>query len=358
MTAANPDSKPDMTDQHDFAQILRIVGRGPKLSRALTRAEACAATLDIIDGRVTDTQLGALLLLLRYRRETAEEIAGMIDAFAAYRPPAMNHLPVDLDWPSYADRHRQQPWYILSALLLAQAGARVLMHGLRGASDGYAPVRPVLDLLDVPQADMPDDLPNLFVHHNLVYIGVEKFAPALERLFGLRPMLGVRTVANTLARALNPADAPVQLQGVFHPNYRALHAEVARLRRQPVAAIIKGGGGEIQRNPHKPCRIAWVRDDTVSTEDWPAVQPNRLFDWRAEDLSPQRIVDLWRGTIDHPAAVDAIVGTAAIGLQALGRATDPQAAQLQAYALWCDRLVRPPRALGAASDESIASSGA
>jgi len=333
-----------MLDQHDFAATLRTIGRGPKLSRTLSREEARLAMAAILDGQVDDLQLGAFLLLLRYRRETAEELAGMIDAVHERLPPAMSSMRVDLDWPSYADRHRQQPWFVLSALLLATSGVRVLMHGIEGARDGFAPMRPVLRALGVSLQDDAAALRNPFMEGNLAYVGLEQFAPGLERLFALRPRLGVRTAVNTLARALNPARAPVQLQGVFHPNYRPLHREVARLRGQATVAIFKGGAGEVQRNPGKPCRVAWLRDGKAIDEDWPALVPGGNYDWRSEDLSPARVVALWRGELAHPQAVAAVTGTAALALRALGRAVDQPSAQELAEELWAARdrsVVRP-----------------
>ena len=71
----------------------------------------------------------------------------------------------------------------------------------------------------------------------------------------LKPVLGLRTFANTMARELNPFRAPCQIQGVFHPPYLELHRATQRLLGQPRAAIFKGGGGEGQRNPEKPCRV-------------------------------------------------------------------------------------------------------
>jgi anthranilate phosphoribosyltransferase len=79
--------------------------------------------------------------------------------------------------------------------------------------------------------------------------------PELARLLGLKPFLGLRTFANTMARELNPFGAPCQMQGVFHPPYLELHRGTQRLLGQPRAATFKGGGGEGQRNPEKPCRV-------------------------------------------------------------------------------------------------------
>jgi len=326
-----------MSRQHDFAATLRTIGRGPKLSRTLTRTEAQAAMAAILDGAVDDLQLGAFLLLLRYRRETAEELAGMIDAVHERLPSWLSACDIAVDWPSYADRHRQQPWFVLSALLLANAGTRVLMHGIEGARDGFAPTRPALEALGVPMLADGDDLADQYRRSNLVYVGLEHFAPGVDRLFALRPLLGVRTAVNTLARALNPARATTELQGVFHPNYRNLHREVAQLRGQPVVGIFKGGAGEVQRNPCKPCRVAWLRHGEEHDEDWPALLPDDNVDWRAEDLSPAHIVGLWRGELQDRAAEAVVTGTAALALRALGRADDQAAAQAQADQLWAGR---------------------
>ena len=326
---------------HSFVDILKTVGRGPKLSRPLDRQEARDAMTMILDGTVDPAQLGAFFLLLRYRRETPEELAGMIDAVHERLPREMMSCAPDLDWPSYADRHRQQPWFVLAALLLAQNGARILMHGLDGAQDGFAPTRPALDQLGVPRIESPGQLEDAFRQSNLVYAGVEIFAPELANLFALRAKLGVRTAVNTLARAINPARAPVQLQGVFHPNYRDVHRQIAALREQAVAAVFKGGGGEIQRNPDKPCSVVWQRHGAGAEETWPAAGTGQTFDWRAEDLAPERIAAVWRGELRHPSAEAAIVATAAIAVRALGWAETQDSASNLAMRLWRERSIEP-----------------
>ncbi len=240
----------------------------------------------------------------------------------------------DPDWPSYADRHRQQPWFVLAARLLAVNGVKVLMHGIAGYSDGYAPTRPALEALGLrPSASLAEAAERL-ARDNLAYLGLESFCAPLDRLFALRPLLGVRSAVNTLARALNPGRAPCQIQGVFHPPYRALHQEVAVLEGQAVAAIFKGGAGEVQRNPLKPCRVAWVRDGETAEEDWPALLPGTAHKWREEPLDPRRVAALWRGEIDLPAPEAAVTGTVALALSALGRAEDRTEAQAMAETMW------------------------
>lgn len=319
-----------------FASYLRVVGRGPTLSRPLDQAEAQAAMRLILAGEARPVQVGGFLMVLRYRGETAGELAGFVRA-------ARRHIrldgPVaaDLDWPSYADRHRQQPWFALAALLLAESGYRVLMHGIAGARTGCAPTRPVLQALGVPLCHSVTDANASLASRNFAYIGLEHLCPPINALFGLRDELGVRTVVNTLARALNPAEATHQIQGVFHPPYRALHQEAALLLGQKRAAIFKGGGGEAQRNPLKPCAVTSVRDGEAEDQEWPALLPNLDYRWRDEDLDTRTAVAIWRGECETPAPIAAITGTTAVALHLLGRAKDPAQAQAMAEAMWRER---------------------
>ncbi len=322
---------------HPFAAFLKIIGKGPNMSRPLTREEARAAMSMIIAGDVLPEQLGAFLLLLRNRGETADELAGFIDAARDAIDVRSGAQAPDIDWPSYADRHRQQPWFVLAALLLAQNGHRVLMHGIAGDAEGYAPTRPVLAALGIePARDMAAAMAEMG-RANFAYIGLEDFLPDVEALFHKRPVLGVRTMVNTFARAINPLRAPCQLQGVVHPPYRDTHQQVAALLNQPRSVVFKGGGGEVQRNPLKSCRVVWVREGDSGEDEWPATFNDVAHDWRAEPLDPARVPALWRGDLRKPAIEAAITGTAAIALHTLGPAMTIEQAETMANEMWAAR---------------------
>lgn len=323
-----------MSSDHIFAQYLRTIGRGSTLSRALDATEAYEAMRLILGGIATPVQIGAFLLLLRYRGETPDELAGFVRAARDHIGARAAGLKIDIDWPSYADRHRQQPWFVLAALLLAENGCKVLMHGIVGHGEGYAPTRPVFERLGLPVCRTLDDAAVAIGRSNLAYIGLEHLCPPLDDLFALRPLLGLRSVVNTLARALNPLGAPYQLQGVFHPPYRSLQQQAAIRLGQPFAAIFKGGGGEVQRNPLKPCRVSLVHDGAATEEEWPALLPETAYNWRGEDLDPASVIALWRGERDLPAPKAAITGTVALALRLTGKAADPAAAQAMAEEMW------------------------
>ena len=319
---------------HRFSQFIRAVGRGVTLSRSLTLEEAEAAMGMILEGEVEPEQLGAFLLVLRYRKETPEELAGFVRAARA-RMAAMPSASADIDWPSYADRHQQRPYFVLAALLLAANGLRVLMHGIPGQGPATTPA--ALRAFGLAPAADAESAAAALGKSNFAYLPLEAFCPSLERLFALRPLLGLRSPANTFARELNPFAAPSQLQGVFHPTYLATHQETARLLGQARAAVFKGGGGEVQCNPAKPCRVALLHDGVAEEEVWPALTPGQTYAWRGEDLDPSHLVEVWRGAWTAAVPVAAVVGTVAIALKLSGRAESREEAQALARALWDSR---------------------
>jgi anthranilate phosphoribosyltransferase len=331
---APPGRAPAARSGHPFAEVLRTVGRGPTLSRPLTADEAEAAMRMILKGEVEPLQLGAFLLLLRYRGETAEELAGFVLAARAVMVNGAT-AEVDLDWPSYADAHKQLPYFLLAALLLARDGYRIVMHGLAG--EGPATTRHGLAALGIAPARSPAEAAAQVAATNFAYLPVEVMAPALAPLLSLKPVLGLRTFVNTMARELNPFRAPCQMQGVFHPPYLELHQATQRLLGQQHAATFKGGGGEGQRNPEKPCRVLELVDGEAGQTTWPALAPGAGYPWRTEPLRPERLAALWGGQVREPAVEAAVAGTAAIAIRVLGRARAPGEAQALADAMWRER---------------------
>jgi anthranilate phosphoribosyltransferase len=327
---------------HPFAGFLRTIGRGATLGRPLDEAEAQQAMGMILDGTVEPVQLGAFLLVLRYRTETPAELAGFVRAARA-RIARADEIAVDLDWPSYADRHKQLPYFVLAALLLAGSGVRVLMHGIEG--EGPTTTPGALGALGVSACGSALEAAARLDTLGFAYLPLRVICPELEALFHLRPLLGLRSPANSLARELNPFHAPHQMQGVFHPNYLALHQETAQRLRQAHAVIFKGGGGEAQRNPDKPCRAATVDDGVTDEALWPALSDGEPHPWRRDPLEPKRLTGLWRGDWEAPGPIAAVVGTAAMALRLLGRAATIEEAEAQARRLWQER---PRRQYGTA----------
>jgi anthranilate phosphoribosyltransferase len=326
-----------MTNDHPFAEYVRILGKGPKMWRHLSFDEARTAMGMILAGQADPLQIGAFLLLLRRTGETGEELAGMVAAARdSFLDPGIS-AAIDLDWPSYADRHRQQPWFILAARLLADHGVKILMHGIAGYQEGYAPTRPGLSVFNIPQAASLPAAAAALEADNLVYVGLETFCPALQSLFELRPMLGVRTAVNTFGRDLNPFHAPHQLQGVFHPPYKPLHLDTVRHLGQQNSMIFKGGGGEVQRNPMKPVRVDALVAGEAVVQEWPALTDQSVYKWREENLDPAQLLQMWRGDLDLSVPELAIIGTVAFALKQLDPGLTIDTAEEQAREIWQSR---------------------
>lgn len=318
-------------EPHPFARFIRILGRGKTKTRSLTIDEAQAAMQMILAGNVLPEQIGAFLMLLRVKEESPEEIAGFVRAVRAQlqSPP----VAVDVDWPTYAGKRRQLPWFLLAALALARSGRRVLMHGVEGHADGRIYTREALVHLGVPIAHDIDDAAKQIERHNFAYLPLARVSPELAKLFELRQILGLRSPVHTLARQLNPFDAPCTVQAVFHPAYLAIHRDAARLLGQKRMSVFRGEGGEVERRPNKPCEVITLQDGTVDEESWPpTIADPRLAPDESMDL--ERLGALWRGEIADAYAEAAVTGTLAIVLRAMGEAHDPARAQAQAEALW------------------------
>ena len=315
-----------MTEAEErFATYVATLGRGPGRSRALTRAEAADAMRLLLAGQVQPVQIGAFLMLLRYRGEDAAEIAGLVDGARVTMcwSGLVPSLAPDLDWPSYgAGRSRGAPWFLLAARALGQAGVTVLMHGSNAFSAGQS-VPAALTALGLRPAETPAAAAADLAAAGFAYVPITCLSPAFAAMLGLRRLLGLRSPMNTVARLLNPGDAPAGVDGVFHPPYIALHAAAADLLGRPRLLVLKGGGGEAERNPAKPnVALLAVRGEDRAEITLPALT-------QAPPPNPEPDIGaIWHGTTRDPAIEARIVGTIALGLRAAGKGGDTEAATL------------------------------
>ena len=301
-----------------LAPFVQIVARGKGRARPLTLAEAQEAMTLILKGDAAPEAVGALLMVLRLRGETADEIAGFT---AALRTHVHGKLQkADLDWPSYAaGGSRGAPLFLLAARLVGQAGYKVSMHGGNSHQSTSASVREAIDLAGP----------------NVTYTALETLSPEAFALLRLRATFGLRSCVNTVLRMWNPSGAIATVQGVFHPSYRSLQAQAADLLGQKDLSIIKGGGGEFERHPAKDIRVFGLRDGAHIQQIAPAQsdQTRRLHETdKTVDLRA-----LWHGAANDDFAIAVITGTAALALWTLKATPSLPQAQELATTLWAAR---------------------
>ncbi|MGO9392398.1 glycosyl transferase family protein [Rhodoblastus sp.] len=320
---------------HPFARFVRILGRGKSFTRSLTLEEAEESMSMILAGEVLPEQLGAFLMLLRLKEESAEEIAGFARAARKSTGPTAAGA-VDVDWSSYAGKRRQLPWFLLAALVLARNGWRVFMHGFDGHTAGRLYTGETLEGLGAPLAKDLADAERMLAKTNFAYLPLDKLCPKLAEIMALRPILGLRSPVHTLARMINPFEAPCMMQGVFHPGYMRIHRDAAILLEQPRMSVFRGEGGEIERRPGKPCEVMYAVDGAGFEERWPPMmdEPRQTPD---ENMDIARLLAIWRGEACDDYAEAAIIGTLAIAVRAMGVEPDMDKAQARATRLWINR---------------------
>ena len=321
--------------EHPFAEYIRILGKGKKGSRPLTQDEAYQAMKMILAEDVLPIQLGAFLMLMRVKEETPEELAGFVLAARESCNLASDKDLVDLDWSSYAGKRRHLPWFLLSALLLAENGIRVFMHGAGGHTAGRLYTQDMLKYLGLESASSIEQVKQQLEQQHFSYLSLEHFCPKLHEIIELRPLLGLRSPVHTLVRLLNPFNADYSIQGIFHPGYRPVHQQAAAILHQPHASVLKGEGGETERNPDMECLVQSVHNGELVDENWPALFARRHV--KAEELDPRQLSLIWQGRSEDEFAESAIIGTAAIALKLLGKANDQQQAHQLATAYWLSR---------------------
>jgi len=318
------------TTEHPFAQYVRILGKGKRGARDLTRGEAHEAMGMLLDGLTEETQLGAFLMLLRHKEESAEELAGFCEAVRQrLQTPAIG---VDIDWPSYAGKKRHLPWFLLAAKALAASGVRILLHGGGAHTAGRLYSEQLLDLLQIPRCPDWAGVAETLARENLAFIALGDWMPPLQRMIDLRNTLGLRSPIHSLVRIINPLQARCSLQSIFHPGYQPVHREASRLLGDH-AIVIKGEGGEIEVNPDSPCLLMGTTGGDSWDEQWPALSEQRHV--KPASLEPQLLLEVWHGRDTDDYASQAIHGSISLALRGLG--LEHEAARARAVQVWNQR---------------------
>ena len=327
--------KPAKTyEEHPFAEYVRILGKGKKGSRSLTEEEAFKSMSMILNNEVEDLQLGAFLMLLRVKEESPEELAGFVKAAKSIMAPP-TELKVDLDWSSYAGKRRHLPWYLFSVICLAQNGMRIFMHGASGHTADRMYTEDVLQDLGFTISQNWSDAKEALNKLNFCYMPLSFISPRLDDMINMRPILGLRSPVHSLSRLINPVNADTVIQGIFHPAYSTMHQEAGQILLYKQLAVIKGEGGEIERNPDNELNVLFSGDDGLTEETWPRMYDKRHV--KAENLSIDHMINVWKGEFFDEYAEGAIIGTMALALKTTGKATNQEEALTLAKTQWDTR---------------------
>lgn len=319
--------------EHPFAQFIRIIGKGKNGARSLSYDEAYQAFDLILKDQVLDVQLGAFLMLLRVKEESVDELHGFVQATRDQLQ--LKKLDVDLDWSSYAGKRKHYPWFILAALTLAQHGYRIVMHGTSGHTINRLYTEQVLEYLGYPICQNDSEVEQALQDRHFAYMPLSAISPILSDLIALRNIMGLRSPIHTLARLINPFNARATLQAIFHPAYRSSHQQTAYQLGYQNSAVIKGEGGEFERNPDAKTLICGIQNGELYEYELPKLTENRSMIEEQLDLSVFKAV--WEGQQTHEYGEISVTETMGIALYTMGVCKTYPEAMLKAKALWQTR---------------------
>lgn len=248
---------------------LRAVGQGLRKGRDLTREEARDAMEIILSGGATDAQIGAFLLLQRYKGESPDELYGFAEAVRARARLINPNVDGLLDIGSPYDGRRQSIVVSpASAIVTAAAGVPVVMHGERDMGPKHGvPIGDVLEALGIDIDGEPDAVERSIEQHGLGYMHSARFVPDVVALKHIREEVALRTVFATVEKVYNLAGADYSLIGLTHLPYMEKMMKAATNMGFKRIMIVQGIEGNEDAPTSRPCRIfEWGAGDEGQRE--------------------------------------------------------------------------------------------
>ncbi len=260
------------------AQYLRDIARGKDNPRDLSQADARTLWAGALAGAITDLELGAVLIAMRIKGETVEEIAGFLEASEAQslclRQPASKFPPVVI--PSYNGARNMPNLTPLLAILLARQGVPVLVHGKMGDVDiapGIAAPRrttsaEIFSVLGFHPACDAGEVDARLARGEPAFLTIQTLNPELARVLSLRRVLGVRNSAHSLVKMLQPFEGPaLRLASYTHPEYQRMlsdyYSQHAPSARGDVL-LARGTEGEVVANARRGAAIDWFHGGVLT----------------------------------------------------------------------------------------------
>ncbi len=257
----NPET-PAINETFHAAPFIREIGRGKKGARDMSRDDALTVYTAMLEGRLSDLELGAFLIGMRIKGESVSEIAGFLDAaeasFAPLQAPDGEFAPVVI--PSYNGSRQMPNLTPLLALLLAREGVPVLIHGVT-TDPGRVTTAEILGELGVAPATTAEAAAAAFAARQPAFMPIAALAPKLDRLLQLRRVLGLRNSTHTLVKIMQPFAQPaLRLVSYTHPEYLTMLTEyfsTAAPAARGDVFLMRGTEGETVANAKRANAVTW-----------------------------------------------------------------------------------------------------
>lgn len=264
--------------------ILDALHRLANHSESLSRAEARDVMAEVLTGKCTDAQIAAMLIALRMKGETVEEIVGFAEAIRAAAAP----LPIERSGEALAvtgtgrdalaedqvsdslidtsgtggDASGTFNISTATALVVAGAGVRVAKHGNRSISSKCGSAD-VVEALGVNIQLTPSQAAQCLRDVGICFLYAPNLHPAMKQVQGIRRELRMRTMFNLLGPLTNPARANGQVVGVYSLELVEKLAEALSMLGLRRALVVHGLDGLDEITITGTTRIAEAREGSV-----------------------------------------------------------------------------------------------
>jgi len=259
--------------------ILDAVHRIANHSQSLDRAEAREVMSEVLAGKCTDAQIAALLIALRMKGETVEEIVGFAEAIRAAAAPLPIRGAEALDVSGTGRDALAEESLVdtsgtggdasgtfnistATALVTAGAGARVAKHGNRSISSKCGSAD-VVEALGINIQLSPERAAHCLREVGICFLYAPNLHPAMKQVQGVRRELRMRTMFNLLGPLTNPARASGQVVGVYSLDLVEKLAEALSMLGLHRALVVHGHDGLDEITITGTTRVAEARDGSV-----------------------------------------------------------------------------------------------
>ncbi len=292
---------------------------------ALSREEAARGFDTMMSGEATPSQMGGLLMALRVRGETVDEITGAVTA--------MREKMLRVQAPADAidvvgtggDASGSFNISTCAALIVAGAGVPVAKHGNRALSSRSG-AADVLAALGVNIELTPEGVTRCITRAGIGFMFAPAHHPAMKNVGPTRVELGTRTIFNLLGPLSNPAGVKRQMVGVFSRQWIEPLAQVLKNLGSESVWVVHGSDGLDEITTAGPTHVAALENGAVRTFEiapeemgLQRVKPEALRGGEAKE-NAQALVDVLKGK--SGAFRDVAVLNAAAALVVAARAKD------------------------------------
>jgi len=245
-------------------ELIKSIGTGPKGSRGLSRDEAFEACHLILSGSATPAQIGGFLLALRTKGETAPEMEGFLLALQTFLkiPPSTTPIKaLDLGCP-YDGHSRNPGLWIPAAILASKAGIPIVLHGYQDLPAkfgvGLIPLWKNLGL----SVSRPENALSDLEKNKIVCLSQEEITPELAQIAPIRRELGLRSLFNTVEKALNPMNVSHLAIGYFHETILpAMESMIRAAHPHAKTTFVGGQEGSVGLFTHRGTKIVQLHSN-------------------------------------------------------------------------------------------------